>query len=130
MARKTAAQESRLGSDRPAVSAAEESSLGAGFRSSSSESVLAQERRERDLARALTQIGDQKAQATSAYRRVCVREATDDGRYVVSYRGQDITVSAGAYRGRFWPDQWVLIGLVEGTLEITAPSAYGAGPAP
>lgn len=85
---------------------------------------------ERDLARSLTQLGDRHAQATSAFRRACVREKTADGRYVVSYRGQDITVSAGGWRGGFASTQWVNLVLVEGTYEIASPSAYGGGPLP
>lgn len=80
---------------------------------------------DRNLARALGQISSDAAFRTRAIRRAKVIEFVD-GRYVVDYRGQQITVGS-SWPGRLVDGAWVDVVDSSGLLEISGPSGYAGG---
>lgn len=77
-------------------------------------------------ARAIQQISSQQAHETRAVRRAKV-VSRSGGRYVVEYRGNQITVSS-SWPNRIEPETWVDLVQSNGTiLEIAGPTGYSGG---
>lgn len=79
-----------------------------------------------DLARALAVVSGDQAQRTRAVRRAKVT-SIEDGRFVVEYRGNQITLGS-SWPGKINSGAWVdVVQGASGTLEIAGPSGYAGG---
>lgn len=79
-----------------------------------------------DLARALAVVSSDQAQRTRAVRRAKV-SSIEDGRFVVEYRGNQITLGS-SWPGKINAGAWVdVVQGASGTLEIAGPSGYAGG---
>jgi len=81
---------------------------------------------DRELARALVAAAGDAARLTRANRRGKVESVTADGRLVVRHRTGTLTLSS-SWAGAIGEGQDVQIGMVDGVLQVTGPSAYWGG---